>query len=259
MRKVLVSSFSWGFSIVMLASGCGVLNDQQTSKERHPPVKVATHESRVCIENLGQDIRAWFKDGSGDIGASVDCTVAALDEFTRKVVGTHDASSYTANELTVFLKDFLAQGNSDLGRDAADIVTETLKLKRLFIGGSDTSFSKSEFALIRHTLIRLKPKIVALSAHIPLIFFAPKTALPGQASAAAHAVNDLIVSFAREIAAAEGGRPTWTAEELLACIRKLGFENGSVDRYLPLFETAKSILVGGAEGAIDGSEWTAVI
>ncbi|HVK61640.1 MAG TPA: hypothetical protein VM432_08825 [Bdellovibrionales bacterium] len=234
------------------------MGDQPANRAEKPAI-VKQQQGQVCLKNLPKDVKNWLADGSADIGASIDCTVSAFEDFTRHVVGSKSATSYTEGELATFLKDYLVKKDSEYARDSREIMSEILKLKRLFIGGSDRAMTKAEFAKVSEVLLRLKPKAVALTPHIPLVFFGPENANAGKAKAAADAMADLIKTVSDELELAEGGRPTWTTRELLKSIRKLGFKNDIVQKYLPLVETAKSVLVGGDDRAILGTEWTAVL
>ncbi|MES2964389.1 MAG: hypothetical protein V4760_10890, partial [Bdellovibrionota bacterium] len=137
----------------------------------------------ACVKDVGANMKRWFDEGAGDIGASVDCAVLAIDEFTTHVVGQTDGV-YTRAELANFFATYLAKAGSPLANDSEAWTQEAMTMKQLAFGGGTNSISKHEVARIRAFLLRAKPVLASITPHVRTMFFKQTKVMSEEASEA---------------------------------------------------------------------------
>ncbi|MEK7355542.1 MAG: hypothetical protein AAB250_03790, partial [Bdellovibrionota bacterium] len=212
----------------------------------------------ACVKDVGANMKKWFDEGAGDIGASVDCAVLAIDEFTNHVVGQTDGR-YTRAELANFFKTYLAEAGSPLANDADAWTHEAMTMKQLAFGGGTGSVTKDEVARIRAFLLRAKPVLSSLTPHIQTMFFSRTKVLPEEAAEAEASVVALTNFISAEFGESVSERPTTSAQAVLASARRLGIDSTYLDQWVPIASAIKAIVVGGEREKIRAEEWTPML
>lgn len=212
----------------------------------------------TCVKDVGANVAHWFEEGNGDIGASVDCAVLAIDEFTHHVVGQSDGR-YTRAELANFFKTYLAQAGSPLANDADAWTHEAMTMKQLAFGGGTDSITKDEVARIRAFLLRAKPMLISLTPHIRTMFFKNPKVMPEDSEAAVGAIDRVTEFIAEEFDESVAERPTTSAESMLASARRLGVDSSRLNEWVPIATAIKAIVVGGEREKIRAEEWTPML
>lgn len=256
MKSVLETNFQ-KLSCAVLAvatlfvSGCSDLLNG--SAEINKPIKIEKADT-ACVKDLANNIKGWIETGTNDIGASIDCSIRAIDHFTEHVEG-QKSESYSKGELSQFIKEYLAKAQSDLANDSIGWTSEILRIKQLAIGGGTDRITRAEVQRLRSILVSVKPMLVELSPDIPVVLFKPEKVASGRAVKAGAAIEQLMIFFAEEFEKSEPGRPVWTASEVLKSVKRIGVENDKLDSWIPLAEQAKSLLVGGDKESVQPNEW----
>lgn len=254
-----LAGFRWARIGACAASLCSLVSCSYflgSKADSEQPFKKSS--DTACVKDVGANMKAWFEEGAGDIGASVDCAVLAIDEFTGHVVGQTNGM-YTRAELANFFKTYLAEAGSPLANDADAWTHEAMTLKQLAFGGGTGSVTKDEVARIRAFLLRAKPVLASVTPAIKIMFFKTKKALPEESANAAQAIDRVTKFIAEEFSASVSERPTTSAEAVLASARRLGVDSSRLDDWVPIASAIKAIVVGGERDRIRAEEWTPML
>ncbi|MCS6837927.1 MAG: hypothetical protein NZ480_03680 [Bdellovibrionaceae bacterium] len=195
------------------------------------------------------------------ISSAWNCFSSGLTVFSRKVKG-EGLEEYSARELAQFFEDFLFE-NLKLNQT---LLTEIMRIKQVLVGGRIDSLTRAEidglirFAHIaRDASIEVLPymKIVSLNWK-PNVEQSPNVWVSEFRKA-----NTAFQKFIQTIGAQiQKNNVQYRLANLLTLLKEIsqlyGQEwsfLGALQRYMPVVEDMKKVLIGGEGGIIEPSEW----
>ncbi|MCB0414365.1 MAG: hypothetical protein KDD50_08535, partial [Bdellovibrionales bacterium] len=216
-----------------------------------------------CLENFADTINLYF---SGEAKASDledfwDCFSDSVKMFTTF---THGQSQdvFLATELRNFMQRYF------LGKTVVndDLLHSLMQLKRVFVGGSDRYFSRTELEYCRRLIERLKGLSLEALPHIRLYTMKidPKdfskhysTDQFIQALAVLKGVNsrlgDIPLSHNEAYSFLQLDQLLKNLEDITS--PNLKTQEMSFRQYIPLLKKIKAVLIGPNEEVIEGREW----
>lgn len=250
--------------ILLLVSGCA----QEDEPYSNPPNLKLGGPGRQCLAETGVILQKYIEGKTTDheISEFWECLNGALLTFSDYTKG-RDGTHYESKEIRSFLARFFL--GEVVVSDA--LLHQIMQVKRIFVGGSDNSFSRQEIEGTRNFIIDIKRLTVLLNPHVRVF----NAALTGdkelqkkvdsvefeQAMSAFHKVSQ---ELAQMILKTNETYYFADLEEFLGELFLLiGYDNPEGPsawlKYLPLLTKGKQILVGGNEIQIEGSEWRQVM
>jgi hypothetical protein len=246
MTAVVMASFS---------VGCSGLGNQKANSEK--PMQFQAGEN-ACLNTLSTNLRMWIEAGKPDIGVSIDCSLKALDEFTKDTHG-QQPDSWSSEEISNFISTYFAKDGTIMGNNALAWTRAGMRIKQLVFGGSADRASRAEVARVRSLLVAAKPLLQGVSPYIGLIFLRDDKPAsdsdPAAAGAAAVKLTELIATQLDQ----SPERPGMDLPTFVQNLRLLGFKNGNLESWLPIAQTVKAIAVGGDETSVTADLWPSLI
>ena len=256
-RKLVALIFSVG-----LISGC--------SKEDAPyfTVQEMTLSGSDCLSNIPDQISKYFKAEAteSEVSQVWVCLQDSLKQFGRRYRPS-DNRSYTAEELRGFLEEFFVD------KDKLDPVTghfipdelldEMMGVKKLVLGGSRRRLTHTELERSFAVFREMNEITQILRPHIKLILMKDKEYKPSLVEYNL-ASNSLKRAAARFFALLGGESSNYEMRSLQRLLREMDLfiaknsddgELSEIDKYVPVFAAAKSLLTNSSDRDVAFDEW----
>jgi hypothetical protein len=255
---------------LMILAGLGGCAKQSDPYDKIPQVEL---KGAGCIQRAPTAIEN-FLNGSGnatEISGMWNCLHYALGTFSTYVRGS-DKTRYTGEELREFLEDYFLQNAKPMPGEkhviSDQLLTEAMKLKRVFLGGSEKSVTKDEIVQTFDLLASFNSMSLELVPHTKVLFGGSKSkgAIP-----AAQAADQGLVSF--ESVARQMGRllnnehSRYQFSDLSSLLHEvyLYFHNANPNStlpdysiYVPLLAQIKGALMNSDRSRIESGDWLAL-
>jgi hypothetical protein len=166
-------------AVVAVSSGCSDLFGPKPNDAK----PFAKKSNSACVKDVPDNVKAWLSDGKTDIGLSVDCAVAAIDDFSRHVAGK-TKNVYSELELKEFISEYLVAADSSDAGDVGQKTDQILKLKQVILGGASDLLTKDELTRLKSMLLRAKPLLVGVTPNIQTLLFSSSSASADQVTSA---------------------------------------------------------------------------
>lgn len=250
----VVVVLTWLVSLLLLLGCSPLFNDRTASRQ----TIFVSDVNEQCMGEMNDKIQSWIEDGKPTVGEVVHCLVDAVDRFTTLHRGETDGA-WSAQELSTFLGTYFTKDGKFFGTEVGLWAVELMRLKVMTIGGASDRVTIDEIHRLRSTLIKAQPLLEKLSPQIAVAFMRAGVERADEAEEAASIVESLATFLADELAVKAGDRPPTQVEAILQTVRRLGYHEGELERWLALAKSVKSISVGGYEETIAGDEWPRVV
>ena len=250
--------------VSVLFSGCA----QEEVPYSDPPNLKLGGPGRQCLSDAGTVIENYIegKTTEAEMTEFWDCLHEALDTFSDYTQG-RDGSRYKSTEIRTFLARFFL--GEVVITDA--MLNQVMQVKRLFVGGSDKSFSREEIRGTQKFIEDVKRLTVLLNPHMRVFYAALSGDKELQEKVNSVEFEDAMKTFhkvSQEISEMilktnESYHFSDLSEFLEELFRLIEYDDPEGPRawlkYLPLLTKGKLILVGGNELQIQGNEWRQVM
>ncbi len=230
--------------------------------EAPPPPAAQEFSGTQCLSDAKPIVKNFVIGEASDreVAATWDCVSGAIDKFRRYVRG--DAGDrYTPQELATFLeKNFL-----DGAVVTPELQRQFMKLKQVFIGGTDTYISRVEIEKVIRLLGSLKQMTLKLNPYMKVISLNWNVNEYGFQSDVVHfeKANVEIQNAAKTLASLiEANGQSYAFADFVVLMNEMGGLFGEewdfpevIRTYLPVISKVKKALAGGDENSIAPNEW----
>ncbi len=242
------------FGLCITLPACSYVGDS-AQKKKNPVVLKASNVD--CFGQASQTVENYFnhKASLAAVNSLADCSVRALDEFNRKVVGARDASSYSLAEIDDFLANYLDRPGTFDG----SFIELLFQLKDSLLGGGAKQVSKAEIAKLRSLVLDLKASAQEIDPYLDILI-SRKTIDPSNPAqlkkfeAALQALSRVEKRLRVYLQTQAQSSDEFSNEQLLTLTKKLGLYS-KISKYENLLGSAKSILIGGTDTGFTAQEW----
>ncbi len=251
-------------TVSVISFGCA----QEEVPYSEPPDLSLGGPGRQCLSETGTVVQKYIEGKTSDKEMSEfwDCLNNALATFADYTKG-REGGRYKSTEIRTFLARFFLGDVviTDL------MLHQVMQVKRIFVGGSDKSFSRPEIESTRKFIDDLKRLTVFLNPHMRVFYAAltrDKKLQDKVDTAAFEAAMKAFHRVSQEISEMilKNNEAYYFAdlEEFLAELFILiGYDDPEGPsawlKYIPLLTKGKQILVGGDEIQIESNEWQQVL
>ncbi|MGZ3773101.1 MAG: hypothetical protein ACXVCY_03585 [Pseudobdellovibrionaceae bacterium] len=237
--------------------GC---SDYLKGKKEEPRVIELSDTHFACLQKLPDQWKKFFA-GEGqknEIEDGFNCLTDAFRNFHKRTFGSVEGG-YTPEDLRKFFgKYFLKQNNI-----TSEFAAELMKLKRVLLGGSETSLSKDELLQLIDILEILKNESVKLIPHVKTLTFKgdEKTVTWDQLS---NSSDQLRGSLQNLLAKTHISTAEYTFDDLKKVFYDFAeFVKGEDQRsiydlyakWLPVIESVKNVFIGVKPQITTLSQW----
>lgn len=255
-----------GLAVTSLALGLSAcdrfLKSSQTEEERRQQdTIVIKNQDLKCMDSIGDHVKSIMDDRAeaGEIDEVYKCLEKAAHTFTLYTKGA-DPDSYTGEEIRYFFNRYFLVKT----QITPEFMTEIMKLKAFLIGGSTTSMSRAEVGQFLDMAKLLRDGAQDMRGNMRVLFFRDdKIEID---------LNKLDVLRARFktwvrrfVAQAKFAGSMYEFADLNDLMKELhGFLNANpdfekVEKYMPLAQAAKNLLIGERSDLRTMRDWQAAL
>lgn len=232
-------------------------------EKRETPQTIEMSNARfACLQSLPEEINQFLRGTvtNSDIKSGFTCAKDALVYFKNKTKGTYD-DAYSMEDLRNFFgKYFLKKNNV-----TPEFGNELFKLKKVLLGGSEQSITKTEIQRLVEILDVVRDQAILLAPHMPTLLGVGQDPAWIEVDNATKALGDGLWALFKQV---NLGGSDYTFQDLKKFMDGLDkFINAAEPFYLSaklsdnvaLVEAAKNVLIG-QNITLDGTnDWRVAI
>lgn len=253
--------------VLLIISTISLAGCESKVGEQPPPAENQEFAGANCLSEMNPVAKAFIQGTAKkeEVISAWNCVSGAVEKFKRYVRG-RTADRYTSQELATFLERNFLEKSTPSRKISPTLQKEFMKLKQVFIGGSDEYISRDEidklivfFGNLRTMTVNLNPYMKVFSLNWSL---SEANSLQVEARYFEDA-NREIQSAAKTLASLiEKTGASYKLSDFVALTENLGlfFDEHwefpkTIAKYMPVVKKVKKALAGGDENTISPSEW----